>query len=569
MSYIVKCLLTFLVALSIGGCGIFPSIPAYTHNNSRLEKRAFGDGVPYDKKIARTSFQAAAKVDETPDIFVGVALSGGGSRAAVFGAAVLSELDRLGFLSHVKVMSSVSGGSLPAAYFALNGHHIQGEQDWLDVMDTMSKSYRTELTYRQFAPHNILLTSATHYDRANLLAEVFDSNIFHGKSFADMAEYGPRQPTLIMNATDISSPEPRHFPFTAENFESHGTRIDNLPITTAIVASAAFPGLLNAVTLKSWHWKTKNTNDEAYVNYLHLIDGGAIDNLGITTLRAAARHFRERSAKQSFQCFMFLIDAYPGNTHSELRTLPDTRQSPTDYLIDGNIFNAVEALQLRRRFLDLANANIVIPNAAFHTPRAEYDPEWPNRSVAINSGFDIGTLDQCGGKVFPYARVTTMPLSKYGEMSQTTKKLPKPCESTIPTGSCKVWHISLSDLRSIENIPSDGAITSSQELVSDKAVLDYRNDLWNIVTRIDTDFDLTGPKGCDGNILKQSLLDAAHILVQEDRNSLEQACDWFRGVYGEKFANCGKNPPAYSKKDLPIKIKPIMEGRAGCEVACN
>ena len=54
--------------------------------------------------------------------FVGLAFSGGGSRAAVFGAAVMKELDRLGVLQQVDVLSAVSGGALPAASYALEGY---------------------------------------------------------------------------------------------------------------------------------------------------------------------------------------------------------------------------------------------------------------------------------------------------------------------------------------------------------------------------------------------------------------------------------------------------------------
>ena len=52
-------------------------------------------------------------------VFVGVGLSGGGSRAANFGAAALLELQQLGLMDLVSAISSVSGGSLTAAYYGL------------------------------------------------------------------------------------------------------------------------------------------------------------------------------------------------------------------------------------------------------------------------------------------------------------------------------------------------------------------------------------------------------------------------------------------------------------------
>jgi hypothetical protein len=60
-----------------------------------------------------------------PDLLLGVALSGGGSRAALFGAAGLEALARVrtadgaSVLEKVSYLSSVSGGSLAASYYAL------------------------------------------------------------------------------------------------------------------------------------------------------------------------------------------------------------------------------------------------------------------------------------------------------------------------------------------------------------------------------------------------------------------------------------------------------------------
>jgi hypothetical protein len=69
---------------------------------------------------------AAACVVAAPDgeVLVGVALSGGGSRAALFGEAGLEALGKLripgegSVLERVMYLSSVSGGGLPAAYYA-------------------------------------------------------------------------------------------------------------------------------------------------------------------------------------------------------------------------------------------------------------------------------------------------------------------------------------------------------------------------------------------------------------------------------------------------------------------
>jgi hypothetical protein len=50
--------------------------------------------------------------------FVGLTLSGGGTRSAVLSAAIMFEMQRLGILRSIDVISSVSGGSLTAALYA-------------------------------------------------------------------------------------------------------------------------------------------------------------------------------------------------------------------------------------------------------------------------------------------------------------------------------------------------------------------------------------------------------------------------------------------------------------------
>jgi predicted acylesterase/phospholipase RssA len=65
--------------------------------------------------------------EASPDLLVGLAISGGGSRAATFAAGVLEALARIrvkdaggerSVLEKVQYISSVSGGSLATGYFA-------------------------------------------------------------------------------------------------------------------------------------------------------------------------------------------------------------------------------------------------------------------------------------------------------------------------------------------------------------------------------------------------------------------------------------------------------------------
>src|SRR5260370_23092103 len=57
-----------------------------------------------------------------PERTIGLALSGGGSRAIAFHLGCLRALSRLGLLDRVAILSTVSGGSVIGAYFHAHFH---------------------------------------------------------------------------------------------------------------------------------------------------------------------------------------------------------------------------------------------------------------------------------------------------------------------------------------------------------------------------------------------------------------------------------------------------------------
>lgn len=74
---------------------------------------------------------------DVPDVFVGLAISGGGSRAAAFGMAVLEQLKEVGILQHVTAISTTSGGGLAGAYYAVKGDSI----NWDDAKQLMGTNF--------------------------------------------------------------------------------------------------------------------------------------------------------------------------------------------------------------------------------------------------------------------------------------------------------------------------------------------------------------------------------------------------------------------------------------------
>lgn len=153
------------------------------------------------------------------DILVGLAVSGGGSRAALFGAGALEALAQIGIgperrslLERVSYISSVSGGSLASAYFTVRKptHDVPilaGDGKLTDAYQSffggfkqdMTRDYESLLLRRQIfglRPFNPAWTART-------LAELLDEEYLGNMKFEGLArrEAQGDSPHLIVNTT--------------------------------------------------------------------------------------------------------------------------------------------------------------------------------------------------------------------------------------------------------------------------------------------------------------------------------------------------------------------------------
>jgi predicted acylesterase/phospholipase RssA len=219
--------------------------------------------------------------------FVGLSISGGGLRSANFGAACMFQLERIGMLQKVDYISSVSGGSLAAAYYCLNHEHWNPQE----VEEKLTHEYATDMLIQTLLPWNTFALAFTDYDRSDLLAKTLGGNLFWQKgkqqTFSDLL---PDRPRLLINATDLQSG--RRFVFCNRSFNEINSDLAKYPIAYAVAASSSVPVLLHQVTLRDF--------SIVFPQYRHLIDGGVTDNLGVDTLvetfraqvEAAAAHGR-------------------------------------------------------------------------------------------------------------------------------------------------------------------------------------------------------------------------------------------------------------------------------------
>jgi predicted acylesterase/phospholipase RssA len=204
--------------------------------------------------------------------FVGLAISGGGSRSANFSAAVMFELQRLGLLDKVDAISSVSGGSLTAAYYCLNG---DGHWNPGNLQRLMTHAFAADAWNVVLQPWNLIALGVSDWDRSDILADSFNRTLFtHDGRVQTYADLRPDRPRLLINATDLQSGH--RFVFANESFDAINSDLSKYPVGYAVAASSSVPVVLHQVTLRDF--------STVFTQYRHFVDGGINDNLGVLSL---------------------------------------------------------------------------------------------------------------------------------------------------------------------------------------------------------------------------------------------------------------------------------------------
>lgn len=205
---------------------------------------------------------------------IGLALSGGGYRAAGFHLGVLYKLRELSLLDKIDVFSCVSGGSILGGYYT---YHINNP----DVLKNFEKFLLTNTIDVTSVISGIINIFSSRIER---LEKCYKELLFSNKDIklSDLNK-GPR---IYFNATNLSTGNAFIF-VTGENKNDTGIgdwelgfhQAPDFPVSKAIAASSAFPPVYQPVILKSKVYPAKNK-----VDYVSLTDGGVYDNMGINPL---------------------------------------------------------------------------------------------------------------------------------------------------------------------------------------------------------------------------------------------------------------------------------------------
>lgn len=253
------------------------------------------------------SIKKTSQSQRSSDVTLVMSFSGGGTRAAALAYGVLQALrettatfdgkpQRL--IDEIDLISSVSGGSFTAAYFGLNGDQIFDDFE----NKFLRRDIGGELIHGLFNPGLWF----SKRGRTEMAVQYYEDKVFNEATFADL--YNRQGPFIVINASDIGRGV--RFSFIQEYFDLICSDLSSFPVSRAVTASSAVPVVFNPVVLKNYdgcdtraqeflNQAKKHTvgghledvvdgltsyADKQERQYIHLVDGGITDNLGLLAI---------------------------------------------------------------------------------------------------------------------------------------------------------------------------------------------------------------------------------------------------------------------------------------------
>jgi NTE family protein len=228
-------------------------------------------------------------------------LSGGGFRAALFHLGALRRLNEVGFLSKMRTISSVSGGSVANGLLARLWRELRpdGSGSFTNFSDYETRlrefcsgDIRTgPLLTERLDPRNWPLLWGDDHSATDLLAHIYEDRLVGDLRLRDLAAIKTAPgPSFVFNTSNLQTGV--DFTFSADGV--HDWKLGSAPapdllVAEAVAASSAFPIAFLPLVLKfvpSTYQggalaKTNSPELADLRRRVILTDGGVYDNLGL------------------------------------------------------------------------------------------------------------------------------------------------------------------------------------------------------------------------------------------------------------------------------------------------
>ena len=267
--------------------------------------------VPLGQDQGRAEVASDGRPSEASDddMLVGLAFSGGGTRAAAFSFGVLHGVARItvndrgkqaALLDRIDFVTGVSGGSVTAAYFGLKHRAALADFRERFLLRNAEEALNTSVDVP-----NLMRAMAGGVNQDVPFRNWLDANLFEGATFGALLT--DRRPRVWINATDIYNRT--SFVFGKTAFNAICSDLSTYPVAAAVAASAAVPLAFAPVVLETFpercnhrlpEWILRAADNPAAspllrsfaqgvrryrdgsMKYIKLLDGGVVDNFGLS-----------------------------------------------------------------------------------------------------------------------------------------------------------------------------------------------------------------------------------------------------------------------------------------------
>lgn len=395
---------------------------------------------------------------------IGVALSGGGHRATLFGLGAMAYLLDAGKGPELSTISSISGGSITNGWLGLEADLTSVSHDEVDdltrrlalLLVRHGTLWASPYTYLFLASLVVILGAAVvagfvwdgwvvsvawfvalllvfiiARQRSWLARQAFEKALFHGQPLTALH----RGVTHVIGCTDLQTSE--HVYFSSHFVYSWRTGIGkpaHLHIADAVQASAALPGAFTPVSMRLAPYEFPK--DAGFTSFL-LTDGGVYDNMGTEWLLRAAIGFGDDAANATIgiapvrEVVVINSSAARSITHRRLARVPGLGELVTLLAVKDVLYDQTTAL--RRRWLDTryriaARAADRLPDLALRGTTVQIDRspyDLPDRYAQFTdqqgraAADVIARLDTANGRAFWQAEA-----AKSRSVGTTLSKIP-------------------------------------------------------------------------------------------------------------------------------------------------
>lgn len=224
----------------------------------------------------------------------GLALSGGGYRAMLFGLGSLWRLNELGWLRKLDIVTSVSGGSILNGVLATRWARLQWSgpvaTNFVDEVAKPVMRMATRTVDVAAVIAGMVSISGTISDK---VVAAYDRHLFHGATLqGDIPPFEKgKTPRFLFYSTSLQTGSSvRIERKRLADYKIGAIANPDLPVARIVAASSAFPPVLSPVSLEldpdAWQFMEGATlfDEVDFKKELLLTDGGVYDNMGLEAI---------------------------------------------------------------------------------------------------------------------------------------------------------------------------------------------------------------------------------------------------------------------------------------------